>query len=389
MKRSFYILLSIIFMIGFGSSCRQQNQTNVEEQTLMPVRGDVTLSNDKVKRAGIYFGKIEPALLSYDVSARGQVVVPPQNKAAVSVMIGGVIREIFVDLGEKVYKGQVLATYSTPDFIRMQQRYLSARNRWMLIEKEYERQKKLIGQNIKSEKEFQETESDYNEALSDLRAAEAELDMLGINRKHLEENGIETEIKIKSPITGVINNVYGSIGLYVDIQQPLFEVVNLDDLRLRVKVFEKDIPFIKPGQRITFRLSDKEAELNEAYIENIGSSVDPEGRVITVLATIKTQGLDLIPGMFVAAKIHTSEAMRDALPETAIIIDRDEENYGFYTLDDFDAPNLSFYKFKVTTGFVEDGFVHVTPSEPLPENAHIALDGVYYLKSELLKVMGE
>jgi cobalt-zinc-cadmium efflux system membrane fusion protein len=127
----------------------------------------------------------------------------------------------------------------------------------------------------------------------------------------------------------------------------------------------------------------------EAYIEKVGSTVDPDGRVIIVLATVKTELLGLMPGMFVSSKIHTSEQMRDALPETAIIVDNDYETYGFYTLDSMDAPYLSFYKFEVKTGFAEDGFVHVTPNKPIPENANIVLDGVYYLKSELLKATGD
>ncbi len=382
-------MLAVIVITGMISSCQQQQETTPQDETATSGKGDITLSNEKVKRAGIYFGRIEPALLSYDVTARGQVIVPPQNKAAVSVMIGGVIRDIYVDPGEKVSKGQVLATYSHPDFVRMQQQYLSAKNQLSLLEKEYERQKKLIGQNIKSEKEFQATESAYYQAQSDLNAAEAELDLLGVDKKHLEEKGIEPVIRIKSPISGVIDRIYASIGMYADMQQPLFDVVNLNDLMLQVKVFEKDIPFIKPGQRITFSLTDEESEDNEAYIDNVGSTVDPEGRVITILATVKTQGLDLIPGMFVSSKIHTSEQMRDALPETAIIIDNDEDTYGFYTLDNPEDPYLSFYKFNVKTGFSEDGFVHVIPDEPLPENALIAMDGVYYLKSEMLKSLDE
>ncbi|MCB2222261.1 MAG: efflux RND transporter periplasmic adaptor subunit [Bacteroidetes bacterium] len=381
---------SIIVALAWGFiSCQQQPEVVNDETAVEQTKGGITLTQDKIERAGIYFGKITPQLLSYDVSARGQVIIPPQNKASVSVMIGGVIRTINVVPGEPVRKGQVLATYSHPDFISIQQNYLDTKSHFALMKKEYERQQKLIGQNIKSEKEFEAMEAEYNRSVSALQAAEAELELLNVNIEKLENGEIVSYINIISPISGVVDKIYANIGMFADMQHPLFELVNLSDLMLQVKVFEKDIPLVKKGQRVTFSISGDDSEENEAFIDNVGSTVDSEGRVINVLATVKTRGLDLIPGMFVSSKIHTSEQMLEALPETAIIIDNDDDTYGFYTTDDVNGPSVTFQKFNVKTGFTEDGFVHVVPDQTLPENAMIAMDGVYYLKSELLKNLDE
>ncbi|MEZ5147979.1 MAG: efflux RND transporter periplasmic adaptor subunit [Bacteroidales bacterium] len=383
------------YIIGIGllllilNACKQQPEAVVEEQVVATTNKGILLSQDKIKRAGVIFGKIEKVLLSYDVNARGQITILPQNKASVSVLMGGVIRKIFVNQGQRVGAGQALASYSHPDFLKVQQNYISNKNKFDLIEKQYERQKKLVAENITSEKEFQATEAGYKLAKADLNAAEAELKMLGVDQAQVDEGKITSEVLLRAPISGIVDQVNASIGMFADMQQPLFEIVNLDNLKLQVKVFEKDIPLIKTGQRVTFSFSGDESDENEAFVESMGSTVDPEGRVITVIAGIQTKGLDLIPGMFVSAKIHTSEQMLDALPENAIVIDNDEEKYGFYTTDDPNAAAVSFYKFNVETGFTEDGSVSVVPLTTLPANAMIALDGVYYLKSEMLKMLDE
>jgi cobalt-zinc-cadmium efflux system membrane fusion protein len=389
MKRTILYTYLIVALAWGLESCQQQPDVATAEPDTDENKGGITLAKEKIERAGIYFGKITPQLLSYDVSARGQVIIPPQNKASVSVMIGGVIRTINVVPGEPVRKGQVLATYSHPDFVSIQQNYLDRKTHFSLMKKEYDRQQKLIGQNIKSEKEFEAMEAEYNRSVSALNAAEAELELLNVDKEKLETGKIAANINIISPISGVVDKINANIGMFADIQHPLFELVNLSDLMLQVKVFEKDIPLVKKGQRITFSISGDDSEENEAFIDNVGSTVDPEGRVINVLATVKTRGLNLIPGMFVSSKIHTSEQMLEALPETAIIIDNDEDTYGFYTTDDVHGVSLTFHKFQVKTGFTEEGFVHVVPEEPLPKNAMIAMDGVYYLKSELLKNLDE
>ncbi len=385
MKRiSLNIIFSVLILIVLAS-CNQQKEINTEMPASENADGGITLTKEKINRSGIYFGQIKPELLSYDVSARGQIIVPPQSMASVSVMMGGVIKTINVIPGQQVKKGQVLATYSHPEFIRIQQNYLDAKNNLTMLELEYNRQKKLIAENIKSDKEFQAVETDYFNAKSALTACEAELELLNLEKDKVEMGLIVPQINIESPIDGVIDKIYTNIGMYADMQEPLFEVINLSQLMLQVKVFEKDILFIKNGQRLTFSLSGGDAEDYEGRVINVGSTIDPEGRVITVLASITTTGLNLFPGMFVSAKIHTSEQMLDALPETAIIIDNDDETYGFYTLNNPDDEKITFFKFNVTTGFMEDGYVHVIPKEDLPENAMIALDGVYYIKSEMLK----
>ena len=381
------IIIIITLLVG-GVSCKQA-ETGDKEEPRAASDGGVVLSKEKITRAGITLGQIEKKILSFDVSARGQIIIPPNDMASVSVMMGGIIQSLHVVYGQEIKKGQLLATYSHPDFIRIQQEYLEALTRYEFLEKEYNRQKTLAEKNIKSEKEFQATETEYQNSKTALLSAKSMLDLLNISREILADGNINSVINIYSPINGTVEKINASIGMYANIGDPLFEIINISNLMLQVKVFEKDVLLVKKNQRITFGLSGSESDEHEAFITNIGTTVDQDARVITVLAKVSTKGLNLYPGMFVSSKIHTSEDLLDALPESAIVIDADEETYGFYTLNEMADNEMTFYPFAVKTGFSEDGYIHVQPERQIPSQAKIVLTGVYYLKSELLKGMDE
>ncbi len=381
-------IVKILTLIGIGSllACGSKQEVKVPESDASS-NGAIVLNLEQIKRAGIQTGKIEKVLLSHDVHARGKIAVPPQNKATVSAVMPGIIKSIKVSPGQKIKVGQVLATYSHPDFIILQQEYLDNLNQFEFLKKDYERQKQLRDRNINSEKEFQAVESNYRKAMAAMESGKAQLKLLNIDIENLKEGNILSEIRILSPISGVINDISANIGMSVEAGTTLFEILDTRKLVLMVKVFEKDMHLLKIGQRITFSTSGDEEEISEAWVNSIGAMVDDESRTIDVLANIEDPRPDMIPGMFVSSEIHTSEEMLEALPERAIVIENDNETYGFYTLDDPEKNQASFYKFNVKTGFAEDGFVQVTPVLPLPDNAMIVIDGVYYIKSEMMKML--
>jgi cobalt-zinc-cadmium efflux system membrane fusion protein len=378
-KKSF-----IVFLMAAIVAC-QSNNTNTEDIASEPDLNQISISKAKIDRAGIKLGEIKKELLSKDVHARGKIVVPPQNQASVNAYIGGVIRDIFVVPGEKVRKGQILATYAGPDVIAAQQNYLTAKNNFELYSKEYERQKSLKKENISSDKEFQNTESRYLESKSTLMATKSTMEMLQIDIEALDRGVISNEIQIVSPIEGIVQEVNINVGRYAEQQSALFEVLNTSKLWLEISVFEKDIQLVKVGQRVTFAPSSEMKKIYEAHVTSVGLMVEDDIRVVKVFAKIGENIETLIPGMFASCEIHTSEQYLDALPEEAIVIENEAEKYGFYTLDDPNTEEMTFHRFDVKTGYVEDGFIQVEPIEKLPDQAKIVIEGVYYIRAEIMK----
>ena len=74
------------------------------------------------------------------------------------------------------------------------------------------------------------------------------------------------------------------------------------------------------------------------------------------------------------------------MPEEAVVRLEGNEHIIFYTLAGKQTEDgTSFYHMAVETGFVEDGFIQVTPKEEMPPNALVVISGAYFLKTEMAK----
>ena len=92
---------------------------------------------------GITFGNIENKELTATIKANGNLKVPNNNKANATSLYGGVIKTLNVQIGSFVKKGQTIATIANPQFIQLQEEYLSTGSKITFAEQEVARQKEL------------------------------------------------------------------------------------------------------------------------------------------------------------------------------------------------------------------------------------------------------
>ncbi|MBK8655364.1 MAG: efflux RND transporter periplasmic adaptor subunit [Haliscomenobacter sp.] len=105
----------------------------------------VELTKEQFEAVDIQLGKIEKQNIKTSIKASGHLEVPPQNKAEVSTFIGAVVKSIAVLEGSKVQKGQRLAVLEHPDFIKLQEEYITAKSNFSFLEQEFLRQKNCMG----------------------------------------------------------------------------------------------------------------------------------------------------------------------------------------------------------------------------------------------------
>lgn len=386
MKIKLWVFILVLPLLMY-SCWNNQDEESVEA---VPVADSgIVLSKKAMELAGITFGVIDLKELSHDVSARGQITLLPENIAIASVMMEGTIQSINVSFGQQVRKGETLATYSHPDIIGLQQKFLETKAMLELKKNSFNRQKTLWNDQVSSDKEFQQAKQEYYQAQTEYSAIKSKLEMLNIDVADLNEGKVFQIISVVSPIAGYVEEINVSMGQYVGMENPLFKIIDKTNPVLQLKVFEKDIHFVEKDQRVTFASPSSQIEDFEARIFSIGAIVDQNARVIDIMAKIKGDPAGLIPGMFVSSTIHTREQFLKALPESAIVVENENKKYGFYTLDKPGMEIFHFYPFEVNAGFEEEGYIEVAPVKPLPEEARIVLSGVYYLKSEMMKSLEE
>lgn len=278
----------------------------------------VELTNAQLDQTDIVIGKVEKRKIGHEISVNGMIDVPPQGNISVTVPYGGFLKYTEMLPGSKIKKGQVVATIENPEFIEFQRDYLEALANNDYLKADYERQQTLNDEQVTSTKVFQKAKSTYLTNTANIKALESKLRLIGINPATVKTGTISSVVNIYSPITGVVRDVYINTGKYFNPQDVIMDITDASDLHVELKVYEDDIPLIRKGQRIRFRLANAPDKWMEAEVFLIGNNVR-EDRSVTIHGHLKEHIEDLMPGMFVNAAVEVEALEQFAIPEAAIV----------------------------------------------------------------------
>lgn len=389
-KYKYYIPVLIILSTGMlaacsGGSAKKENDSPQTTNVKTAKSDNITLTEAQMKNVGIEIGPIAQKNLDAVIKANGQLAVPPQNRADVSILSGGVISRISVLEGQQVNRGQVLATISNQDLIKIQQDYLAAKSNFTYIQAEFNRQRQLQDAGAGTGKSFQSAQATYNAELSRIKAFESQLRQLSINPGHINSGSIVSGFPVVSPITGTVGKISANTGAFVQPGTSIMEVVDNSKIHCDLTVFEKDLMQVKLGQKVNFQLTNQGDMMITGKINGINKSFENESKGVIVHAEIDNrQHKNLIPGMYVTALISIGSHPVPAVPVEAVV--RSGGRQYIYIVTGEEAPSgktsYSFKKAEVTTGVMELGYIEIKPMNSLPANAKAALKGAFYLESK-------
>lgn len=299
------------------SSCKSDPEVAPEEVT--GNSEEIVITGEQFDHNRMELGELTEMEFPGIIRANGQVDIPPENLAKISVFEGGYVKRIPLLEGSNVKRGQLILSLENPRYVELQQEYLQLSGQLTYLKSEFERQQIMLDENITSQRNFLKTESDYKSGLARYNGLRKKLQMLNINPDEVEAGKVTSEINIYAPINGTVNKINVSKGMFVEPTFTIMEIVNTDHLHLELHVFEKDMMKIKQGQKLNFRLPQDPSANYEAEIVLVGKTID-ENRIATVHADIADSLKNKFAvGMFVEAQIITSNNLYPALPESAIV----------------------------------------------------------------------
>lgn len=393
--------ITIICIILVFAACNQQSGSNTdsgtesanasEDSTKVP-SNEVELTLKQINTAEIVMGSLIKKQMGSEISVNGSTELKPNFFASVSPPANGYVYEINVQEGEEVTKGTVLAILEHPDYIQMQQDFLEASGKYEYLKKELERQQTLSEANVSAKKILQQTQADYEMAKAKYFAARERLQFLGINPNSVQSGNIQRRIFLRASISGVISQINSHKGALADPQKTLFELIDNRHLFIKLKVFEKNINQIKKGEEFTFTVPAFEmGTIYKGQITGISRRMNQESKMMEATGTIE-ENTDLVPGLYIEAKIQAPEVETTALPNASIVRDKDAE-YIFIAqgtqVEASGEKTTLFKKIKVDTGIKEDGFTQIINADELSDTDKIVISGAYYLKAELNKGEGD
>lgn len=360
------------------------NKTKKETTKTAPVE-EAMLSQQQFEALNMQIDTLQHKLMSGFVAANGQLEVPPQSEASITPVIGGNVNNIKVIEGDKVKKGAVLAYISHPEIIKIQTEYINASNQLSFQEKDFSRQQKLYEGGVGSGESFQRAEADLNMIKGRLAGLEAQLRQLHVNPKSVKNGNIQQQIPILSPIDGAIQAVNVKTGQFVQAQTNMFEVINTDHVHVDLMVFEKDVAKVKEDQKVYFTVESLPGQEITAEILSISKNFEQDPKALHVHAEINDLPENLVPGMYVSAKIAIADSRNIALPEAAITKDGDQF-FAFSAEEEGDA--WSFKPVEVIPGVQEGEWITIKLVDEVAPSTRFVYNNAYYLMAEMQKGEG-
>lgn len=290
---------------------------------------------------------VERGNLTVTVSATGNL--KPINQVDVGSEQSGLITDVYVDVNDRVFKGQVLASLDPSrlfDTVNQAKAEVAAaeagvgeaqatvaQNRSNLerLEQVY----KLSGGKVPSKTELDAGRADYQRSVAAVRSAHAQVLQARAQLATAQTNLMKA--RIYSPVTGVVlsRDIEPGQTVAASFNAPvLFTIAeDLSQMELDVDVDEADVGEVKEGQRATFTVDAFPGQTFPARIErvNVGSnstesesstsSAASTGNVIayTAVLSVDNARLHLRPGMTATAEIVTREAKNVLLVPNAAL----------------------------------------------------------------------
>jgi len=366
-------LLSMLLFLSCGESVNKSENTAITLEEKV-----IEISKAQLEGSKMQLGKLSKQSFPVVVQSTGMIDVPPQSRAIVSSFAGGYVQKTPLLVGNKVRKGQVLATLENPEFVEIQQSYLEMAQQLTYLKSEYDRQKTLVEEQISSQKSFLKAESDYKSALAIYNGLKKKLQMLNININAVEAGNITSEIALYAPIHGSVTEMNISKGTYVSPADEIMEIINTDHIHLELAVFEKDILKIKEGQKIVFNIPEALEETFEAEVHLVGTSIDTKTRTVTVHGHLEDdKNHNFALGMFVDAQIITESSQALALPNDAIITLDDK--YYVLLINSKEEARYVFDQKEVTIGSSFNGYTRIKNTADFTENDQFLIKGAFNL----------
>jgi RND family efflux transporter MFP subunit len=266
----------------------------------------------------------------------------PYDEAIISAEIEGRVEQVQADLGDLVSAGQLLVRISDEE-----QRYIVAQQEAQLrqslerlglkdekdrvkdiretpdvrraradlydAETRYKRTRELVEQGIgpksdldQAQARLQAMQAGYDATLNQTRNLIQEVErnkaQLDLQRKKLRDT------TVKAPFAAYVKDRQVTAGQFVRLNTPLFTLVKIDPIRLRIEVPERMAPWVKVGQSAEVSVEAFQDRKFDAKVWRIAPTVDQTKRTFVVEALIQNPKNELKPGSYARARLLTDKS---------------------------------------------------------------------------------
>ncbi|MCG8372140.1 MAG: efflux RND transporter periplasmic adaptor subunit [Balneolales bacterium] len=274
---------------GFGNFGGGNRVTSVETQrvTFQPIA-------EQVKSFGT-------------IKAEDVIAITPQTSNRLT--------NIYVDLGDTVRQGQLLAKINDATFRdQLNQAQANLNQSKIAVQRDssaYERQKFLLERELTSASEYENALATFQNSLAQYESSKASL-------TQAEENFSFTEVR--SPVRGVIISRNAEVGDLANSNTVLFDIANLVGYETRVFLPVQDWRFIKIGQTVNLRVSNEGETSAQGVVSRKSPQLDATTGLGEVVISLTNSGESIYPGVLTESVIDiVNKPSAIVIPRSAMV----------------------------------------------------------------------
>ena len=264
--------VAAIFLISCGGSGQSASESETSQKTKVRVE--------------------EVSLVPVDQISTFTATVEADKVNNIAPAMGGRIRQIYVDVGSYVKKGQVLVAMDAATFSQQETQVATLR-------RDYERYRELYEVGGISKQQLDQ--------------AKTQLDVAETAMENLSEN-----TRLISPLSGVVTARNYDPG-DVAMQLPILTIESMNPVKVTLNVSERYYSQVSIGMPVEVQADALGDEVFEGKISLIYPTIDPMSHTFTVEETVPNSNQKLRPGMFSRVKMNFGSNDRPLLSDRAVL----------------------------------------------------------------------
>ncbi len=266
-----------------------------------------------------------------------QGTIDAKNNVQVTPKSGGAVTAVYVVEGSSVRAGQLLARI---DDQILRTSVEEIKTQLALANTVFEKQANLWKQQIGTEIQYLQAKSNKE----------------SIERRLATVNSQLSQSNVTAPISGVVDKVFAKVGSTAGPGVPMFQVVNLSQLKVMAKVADTYAGSVRKGDEVIVRFPDINREM-KTRINFVSTTVDPLSRTFTIEAPLPSDN-SLKPNMLAQIKINDL-SKSNALVINQNLIQNTETGQLVYVAVNEGGKKVAKSR-KVTTGSSYGGQIEIT-----------------------------
>jgi membrane fusion protein, heavy metal efflux system len=275
---------------------------------------EVSLAAEAVERAGIKIVEAKAESSVSGVTVPGTVMSNAYRDTKVNALVGGIIRQVMVELGVEVRRGAPLAVIFSSELADAQMKYLSMRAMLEADHQKLERTQKLVALGSASRQELEEVTAVHTGHETEVAAARQRLLLLGLSPERVARletaPEVVSEVTVTSPADGLVIARSVNPGQVINAGLDLFVVTDLSTVWIIGDLYERDFSRVRVGSAATITLPSMPDRAVKGRVAYIDPRVDPATRTAKVRVEVPNRGGELRLGMFVTMSIQTGTTER-------------------------------------------------------------------------------